>query len=421
MTADEESQAYPRYVLVLVVIGFVLNFLDRQILTLLIPALKDAFQVSDASLGFLSGFAFAAFYVTLGLPIAHLADRKSRRVILSTSITVWSGMTALCGAAQNFWQLALARFGVGAGEAGFSPAALSMLADYFPPRQHASVMSIASMGLPIGVMLGFGLGAVGLQAFGWRGAFLLAGLPGLAFAALFFLTVREPKRVQPLESDPQTLAASLGALRRIKPYWWMVAANCTTSFGIYGLFTWVPSLLTRSYGLSPAATGYVLALIMGGGGCIGLLAGGMLSDRFSGRFPAFGAWLSAGAAALGFISLAVAMSGTSVVPTVSLLGVAYTMALVFNGPIMALIYRVVPPTSRSFATGLLLFCVNLIGLGTGPFTVGLVSDLLAPQYATESLRIAMLFWSSIYILAVMLYIGAARSLSREFSRLSVAT
>lgn len=419
--ADEPSAfspAYRDYVLALIVVGFVLNFLDRQILTLLMPALKEAFQVSDAALGFLSGFAFAAFYVTLGLPLAHLADRRSRRVILSASIAVWSGMTALCGAAQSFWQLALARFGVGAGEAGFSPAALSMLADYFPPHRHAGVIAIASMGLPLGVMAGLALGSVGLELFGWRGAFLIAGLPGVVFAVLFYLTVREPPRTGPgvaLKADDPgpSMWATSRDLFRSRTYRLLVAGNCATAFGIYGVSTWVPSLLVRSYDIPVTSVGYLLALILGGGGCIGLLAGGLLTDRYTRRYPRFGAWLSAAAAALALACLLVALGVRDAAITIPLVGVAYAMALLYNGPITALIYVVVPASTRAFATGLQLFCVNFVGLGIGPFAIGLISDLLTPSLGAEALRYAMLIGSFVFLVSLGFYVAAARSLARN--------
>lgn len=422
VTGDAEasgfSPAYRNYVLALVVVGFILNFLDRQILTLLMPALKEAFQVSDASLGFLSGFAFAAFYVTLGLPLAHLADQRSRRTILSASIAVWSAMTALCGAAQTFWHLALARFGVGAGEAGFSPAALSMLADYFPPQKHAGVIAIASLGLPLGVMTGLALGSVGLELFGWRGAFLLAGAPGIVFALLFYFTVREPPRTgaQPPATDGAPgpgMWATSRQLFRSRTYALLVAGNCATAFGIYGVSTWVPSLLVRSYGIPVTSAGYILALILGGAGCAGLLIGGLLTDRFTPRHPRFGAWLSAAAAALALVCLVIALGTSSAVIAIPLIGVAYAMALMYNGPITALIYVVVPATSRAFATGLQLFCVNFVGLGIGPFAIGLLSDLLAPTYGAESLRYAMLAGGFVFLISLGFYIAAARSLARD--------
>ncbi|MEM9209110.1 MAG: MFS transporter, partial [Pseudomonadota bacterium] len=188
------SASARRYALCVLVVVYTFNFVDRQILAILLPAIKAEFGVGDAVLGFLAGTAFALFYATLGVPIALLADRWNRRNLIALSLTLWSGMTALSGFAGNIVQLALARIGVGVGEAGCSPAAHSMIADYYPPEQRASAMGIFTLGISAGIMLAYLTGGWVVQNIGWREAFLIVGIPGLLLAILMRLTVQEPPR-----------------------------------------------------------------------------------------------------------------------------------------------------------------------------------------------------------------------------------
>ena len=188
------SPAYRRFVLVMLTIVYGFNFIDRQILVILQEPIKQEMGLSDAQLGLLSGFTFAVIYVTAGIPIAYLADRSNRRNIIALALTVWSGMTALSGLAQNYAQLLLARIGVGLGEAGGSPPAHSMISDYFPPERRATALSFYSTGIYVGVLMGYAFGGLLAATFGWRTAFLVVGLPGIALAALLLLLVREPRR-----------------------------------------------------------------------------------------------------------------------------------------------------------------------------------------------------------------------------------
>ena len=237
---------YRNYVLVMVIIGFALNFLDRQILTILLQPIKQELHLSDTVLGFLSGFAFALFYAALGVPLARLADRRSRRVIMSVSMAVWCGMTALCGMAQNTVQLFLARFGVGVGEAGFTPAGMTLVADYFPESRRNTALGFVNIGPMLGMMLGLMIGGWAVGVVGWRGAFLIAGLPGLAFALLFALTVKDPFRTLG-GSTAAEARAELSFLQGMRELWsdpayrWLILGCGFSAFGLYGFSIWMPS------------------------------------------------------------------------------------------------------------------------------------------------------------------------------------
>jgi predicted MFS family arabinose efflux permease len=188
------SPAARQYALGVLVVVYTFNFIDRQILSILLEPIKAELGLSDGQLGLLAGFAFAAFYATLGIPIARYADRSNRRTLIAAALAIWSGMTALSGLAQNFWQLLVARIGVGVGEAGCSPPAHSMLADYYPATQRATALGIYSLGIPVGIMFGFVAGGWMNEFFGWRAAFFVVGIPGVLLAVLVRFTVQEPER-----------------------------------------------------------------------------------------------------------------------------------------------------------------------------------------------------------------------------------
>lgn len=414
---------YGGYVLAMVVVGLMLNFLDRQILTLLLPAIKAEFNASDTALGLLSGFAFAIFYVTLGIPIARAADRTSRSLIISASIGVWSFATALCGLAQNFTQLVLARIGVGVGEAGFTPAAMSMVADYYPRRYRATALGIANLGVPLGMVAGLLVGGIGLELLGWRGAFLVAGVPGLLFAIAFWLTVREPARgaidgLAPPPAAKLPLLQSLGVLLRAPTYVFIVLGNAATCMGLYGLSTWMPSFLVREFDIAPSSVGYMMAPALGLAGAIGVIAGGLLSDALSKRTPAAAMLLCAAASALAIPAGAMALLSGTPIGVVTVYGVAYMLGLLYSAPTLNLLCSVVPIDMRAFATSILLFVVNLIGLGLGPVIVGALSDHFAPS--DNALRDAMLIMTGVYAMAALFYLIASTTAQRDVERIESA-
>ena len=260
-------------------IAYAFNFIDRQILVILQEPIKADMDLSDAQLGLLSGFSFALVYITAGIPIAYWADRGNRRNIIALAVTVWSGMTALSGFAQNYGQLLLARIGVGIGEAGGSPPAHAMISDYYPPEQRATALSIYSTGVHLGVLIGFLAGGFISQMLGWRAAFMAVGIPGVIFAIVFFLTVREPERGRWESTAQAEYKPSLGETFRVlsgyRCFWYLAAGAGLTAFAGYGNGNFTPSFLMRSHDLEVANVGILLAIFGGGGGMLGTVLGGL--------------------------------------------------------------------------------------------------------------------------------------------------
>jgi predicted MFS family arabinose efflux permease len=280
----QTGNRYLNYVLFMLTLVYVFNFVDRQLLVILQESIKKELKLSDTQLGLLSGFTFAIFYVTLGIPIARFADKRNRRNIVAGSLGLWSVMTAFSGLSRNFIQLLLARIGVGVGEAGGSPPAHAMISDYFPPEKRSTALSIYSTGIYIGVLIGFLMGGYLNQHLGWRTAFFVLGAPGIIFSLLFYVTVKEPKKgatdlMAATRGETHSLSAVLNILFSNKVFVYLAAATGLHVFCIYGLLNWAPSFLSRLHGMKSADIGVSLGLIFGFGGGIGTWAGGLLTDR----------------------------------------------------------------------------------------------------------------------------------------------
>ena len=401
-----------RYGLAMLTVAYAFNFIDRQILVIVQSPIKAEMGLSDTQLGLLSGFAFAMVYITAGIPIAYWADRGNRRSIISLAITVWSAMTALSGLAQNYTHLLLARIGVGIGEAGGSPPAHSMISDYYPPERRATALSIYSAGLHFGIFAGFLLGAWISASLGWRAAFMLVGLPGVVFAGLFFLTVKEPRRGR-WESGPEvtpSLRETVAVLSRLRAFWYIALGTGLTAFAGYGCGNFAPVFLERSHGIAGLPLGVLLAFGGGGGGLVGTLLGGRLADRLGERDRRYYLWVPAAAGALA-LPLAVPYLLSNTLAVVVPLMVLVTILInTYLGPCLAVCPSLVPPSMRALTSALLFFVLNLIGLGLGPLTTGLLSDVLSREYGDDGLRYAMLIVSAIASLGVLLFVLAARNL-----------
>jgi MFS family permease len=415
--AQPPSPGYARYVLGVLFVVFVFNFVDRQILSILLVPIKEELQVSDTAMGFLTGIAFALFYTVAGIPIARFADTGNRRNVIVIGLVVWSAMTALSGVVRTFGQLALARVGVGVGEAACSPPAHSLLADYFPPHRRATALGIYSMGIYVGILLGFVLGGWVNQLFGWRQAFLVVGLPGLALAVVVRLTVREPARGTwelasagvPVESTREVLRF-VWALRSFRH---MAFAAALHSFAGYGAATWGPAFLIRVHGMETGAIGTWLGLITGIGGASGALLGGVLADRLGTRDRRWSLWIPAIASVvevpfwLAFLLLPEPVSALLwFIPAV----IAGAMWL---GPVLAMTQGLVRPHMRALASALLLFVINLIGLGMGPQVVGILNDLLAGTFGTAAVRYSLLLVAAMNLWAATHFALATRSLRAD--------
>lgn len=396
-TADERALRRRGLTLALLTLTYFFSFMDRQILAILLEAIKADLKLSDTQLGLLSGLVFAVFYATLGIPIARLADRSSRRNIVAVSLAVWSVMTAACGLAQSFTQLMLARIGVGVGEAGAGPSSHAIIADLYPPEKRASAMAIYSLGVLLGGGLGLMIGGNVAAAYGWRAAMFVVGLPGVALAIIVRLLVVEPRRGlsdarQPgADAAPPSLAQGISSIWASAPAFHLIAAITITSLVGYAVTGWGPSYMQRSLGLSMRDVANYVALpaaIIGSGSA---LIGGALADRAAKRH---GVWAQSWVVmVMKVIALPFAIGFYFVDDWRAALGCYFVAAIfagAYLGPTFAMIQHLAPVRLRATWAALSLLTINLIGLGLGPFLVGQLSDWLEPSMGAESLRYAML-------------------------------
>lgn len=407
-----------RYVLGILVVVYTFNFIDRQILSILLePIRKDLDIQSDAALGALTGLAFALFYASLGIPIARLADRSNRRNLIAISLTIWSAMTAVSGLVQNYWQLLIARIGVGVGEAGCSPPAHSMISDYYPPAQRATALGIYALGIPFGILFGFLAGGWIEEFFGWRMAFFLVGIPGLLLAILFRYTVKEPPRGMAdglVEAGSQPgVVETFKFLMRKKSFLHLAIGGALTAFVGYGFTTFAPAFLSRTYGMSSGEIGTWLGLILGIPGGIGIVMGGWLADRFGARDTRWYLWI---------VSVALLLSvpfnlGIYLAPTENLALLFMLVPVMLGNFYQATTFSqtqgLVELRMRAVAAAVLLFIINIIGLGLGPQMVGVVSDLLKPEYGDDSMRYALMTLSLANVWSAWHYYIAGKHLKAE--------
>lgn len=371
------------------------NQLDRQLMSILLEPVRHEFGLSDVQLGLLSGLAFAALYTTLSIPAAVWVVRHSRRDLIVAAAAVWGTMTALSGAAQSFAQLFLARLGVGVGEAGGIPPSHAMISDLYPPGERATAMAIWTAGNNIGIFLAFLAflaGGLVAQHYGWRAAFVIAGVATVIFAVLVRVTVREPARAP----EPATPRAKGRAAQTLRIMWGdaalrqlCIGAVITATVG-FGALAWIPSYLARSHGLTPASAGIYLAIAVGLGGALGSWAGGYWSDALRRHDIRWSLWLVA-AVFIGSKPFAVAfylLDDTAL--ALALFAIPAALGAVFMGPSVATLHDRVPTTLRPVASAMLLVLVNFIGLGLGPLAVGAMSQYVFAAAGTDSLRYALI-------------------------------
>lgn len=397
---------------------YAFNFIDRRLLVILQEPIKRDLILSDAQLGLLSGFSFAVLYVTAGIPIAAFADRGNRRNIEAGALAFWSAMTALSGLVQNYGQLLLARLGVGLGEAGGTPPAHAMIGDYFRPERRATALSVYSSGIYGGILLGYALGGTLADSVGWRAAFLLLGLPGILFATLVVLTVREPARGARAGSrrpGATGLRATLRYPSARRSFLYLALGCALTSFVGYGNGNSLPSLLIRHHGLSVGAAGLVLALLAGLAGGIGTFLGGFLSDRLARRDRRWYLWVPLAGGLGAFLPYYYVILGTH---TATVLVVRSAVSVVnarYLGPCIATAQALVPARMRAQTSAVLFFVLNMIGLGLGPFLTPLASDVFLPLAAGENLRWAMAATATVGLLALLMFHLAARHLPADLA------
>lgn len=419
------SSKYRNYALGVLFLGYVVNFIDRSILSILLEPIKNELLLSDTQLGLLGGLAFAMFYATLGIPIASLADRWSRVKVLAISMIIWSAMTAACGLANNFMMLLLARIGVGVGEAGASPPSHSLISDYFPVEKRATALSIYALGIPFGSMVGNFVGGWGAAELGWRTTFFLVGLPGIFVAVLILLTLREPPRGMSESAAIKAAAAKSSdpapALKEVFKFLWTrrsfrhigFAAGLHAFVG-YGAGTWNAPFLLRSHEMPITEVGSWLAMISGIG-AIGTFAGGYLGDKISDWTDdrRWYLWI-AGISTLVMVPFQfTAYLYDDLWAVIPALAVVSILGGMYLGPSFAMTQGLVTLRMRAVASAILLFMLNIIGMGLGPYFVGIASDLLAPSYEIDSLRYALCLCVLANLWAAIHYFMGARTLRQD--------
>ncbi|WP_374575637.1 spinster family MFS transporter [Phenylobacterium sp.] len=428
------SAGYRRYAMGLLLGIYVINFLDRQVVNILAEPIKTDLGLADWQLGLMSGLAFALFYTVLGIPIARLAERKSRPMIIGGAIAAWSGFTMLCGTAQNFVQLILFRIGVGVGEAGCTPPAHSLITDYVPRDKRASALAFYAMGTPLGSLLGLVMGGMIADAYGWRTAFLIAGAPGLVFALLAATTLSEPRKRLSAEvrrvvhASQATFGETLKFLAGKRTFWLIAFGAAIKAFIGYGHAPFTASFFLRNhgeelagladkFGLQPLGfLGLALGLLSGVGGSISSLVGGMIADRYSKTDLRGYVTVPAMASLVAVPVFACAMLAPSAVTAMSILTINYLMGALWYGPVYATGQSIVPPHMRATAAAILLFIINLVGLGLGPLAVGALSDVLAKgagMGSAEGVRWALILSTLAGLVAFILFWIARRTIREE--------
>ena len=436
------SAKYSAWVLTMLFIVYAFNFLDRQIISILAIPIQEELGLSDRQLGLLGGIAFALLYSTLGVPIAWLADRTKRTWIITISLSVWSGFTALCGFATNFTQLFLARVGVGVGEAGGVAPSYSLIADYFPPQSRARALAIYSLGIPIGSAFGVTAGAqIAGGAMGdnldWRAAFIIVGVLGLLIAPLFKLTVREPKRGgldapqrpaveaelaenvaaagEPVKAPEKPGIFKVLAILSKKPSFWFLTlgASCSSMMG-YGVFFWVPSFFARSFQLDIITTGWLFGAILFVGGSLGIILGGVLGDLMGKGSKRMYAIVPAVAFFVTYPFYVAGVLAPSALLAVLLFMIPTGLGLAWLGPTLSAFQHLVPPNMRSMASAIFLLINNLLGIGVGVYALGELSTLLTPSFGEEALRYSIMIGATLYLVAGGLFLIGARTIVRDW-------
>jgi predicted MFS family arabinose efflux permease len=435
MTAKPPVAATPSaapygYSLGLLTTIYVFNFLDRQVMTILAEPIKRELHLHDWQLGVMTGLAFALLYTIVGFPIARLAERGDRSRIIAVAVLVWSAFTMVCGLAQSFVQLVLARVGVGVGEAGLSPPAQSLISEIVPREKRASAMALYSLGPPLGQILGVATGGLIASIWGWRTAFLIAGGPGIVLAVLAATTLKEPRRSQPREAarDVPPLRAMARLLAAKRSFWLLAFGAAAKAFITYGQGAFMASFFLRVHGAELATLaaglglkpigflGLTLGLAGGAAGILGSIGGGRLADRWVARDLSAFATLPAICALAAMPFLVGALLVGTFWPSILLFCVSIVLNAAWLGPVNAAVQGLVHPRSRATAAAALLFVINLVGLGLGPICVGLTSDLLAGPAglgSAEGLRWALVGATSISLVATALFWSAREPIRHD--------
>jgi MFS family permease len=418
-TAVPDPIVKGRYIaLALLIIVYTLNFLDRQIISILKDPIAEELNLNDAELGLMGGLAFALLYTTLAIPVAWFADRTSRVWIMTWALGIWSAFTALCGLTTNYIQLFFARMGVGVGEAGGVAPAYSLIADYFPPKQRARALAIYSFGIPVGSAAGILFGGLLAQYVDWRFAFISIGLFGVLLAPGFRLLVKDPPRgLFDTKTASEKPLGFLPACRLAfaKPSFWLLAFGAAFSSMVgYGLLYWMPTYLARSMDMSLVDRSWFLAGVLFFGGVAGMILGGYLADRFGGKSKGAYALIPAIAFLISAPLYVIGVLTTDTTLAFFIFLVPQALGLVWLGPIITAVQHLGPANSRTMISALFLLINNLIGIAVGTWFFGAASEALKPQFGEESIKIAFIIGLSFYLVAALLLFLASFRLKKDW-------
>lgn len=399
---------------------YVLNFLDRQLLSILAKPIQDDLGVTDGQLGRISGLYFALFYCVLSIPVGWLADRSNRVRVLSVACALWSAATVACGFSASYAQLVMARMAVGVGEAGGVPPSYAIVSDYFPPGTRGTALSIYNLGPPIGLALGVAFGASIAAAYSWRSAFVCLGTVGVITALIVAIFVREPVRggldVGAGRDAPAAKASFWPTCRMFFTHPVLLAvslATGATQFVTYALLNFATLFLMREKGMTLGEVAIYYSLLLGIAVSAGMYASGRLIDRFAPRSKSAYGYLPAIALALAIPFFVGFVQAQDWPLALAFLAVPMFLNYFYLSPAVTLVQEEVRPHERVLCGALLLLVMNLIGLGLGPTFLGAVSDYVRPSYPEHSLQIAFYTLVPFYVLAVLLHLWLARTLKRE--------
>jgi MFS family permease len=408
-------------VLAILLLAYIFNFIDRQIIGILAVPIRAEFDLDDKTLSYL-GVVFAIFYSTIAIPIAWLADRRSRINIIAGSIALWSLFTAACGLVQSYGQLIVARMGVAFGEAGGIAPSYSLISDYFPKSRRARAMAFFSLGIPIGSALGIFFGGWLATQLSWRSAFVIVGLAGVPTALLVKLLLKEPVRGG---LDNEAGAASepappLGVVMRAlaaNPSFWLLSFGAASGSILgYGLIFWLPSFFNRSFGLPLTDVGWFYGSIVLVGGVAGTWLGGWFGDRLGASRPGRYALIPAVCFLITAPAFAFGLFAPNLYVAWLLFALGQMMALAWLGPVISAVQHIVPPNMRATAGASFLFINNLIGIGFGIYFLGWLSDRMKAAHGEDSLQYSILYGLAFYLLSSLLYFLASRRLERDWYR-----
>jgi predicted MFS family arabinose efflux permease len=406
----------------ILLIVYIFNFIDRQIVNILAEPIAKDLHLSDTQIGLLTGIAFALFYTVLGLPIARYADRPTtnRPRLIAAALTIWSGMTALCGLANSFTHLLLARVGVGVGEAGCTPAAHSLISDIVPKERRASALGFYALGIPVGSVLGMIIGGLLVDALGWRHAFMIVGLPGLAMAIVVLVFLKDPRELARASAEAPPAAISTGAaLKSIfgsRAMVLLLIAASSAAFLSYGKGVWATIFFQRTYGLSPGQVGLWFGIVNGAGGILGTWMSGKIADRYghTNRQHVLTA------ASLGMLLVApLAILGYSMADWRAALFILFVptfLGSLYYGPTYSSVQGLTSPQSRAMASAVLLFFQNLIGLGLGPLLFGMLSDAIKPTFGEDSVRYVLYVGSLMSLIPAFFFWRCSLRLNEELDK-----